>query len=170
MTAIIVSWNSDRACDPAYVASHYIAAADQLTCTVALDPHRDGMVLGFQSLKLAQAKNIYDVAPGWGVIGTYVALDTGRKGIGRRLFDATLAIAQQVGLADMDATIGADNAPGLAYYDAMGFKTYQRREPQFPSVLLFACNLAYTGQKRAKSLCHPLITGPLVKARPVQYP
>ena len=86
------------------------------------------MVLGFQSLKLAQAKNIYDVAPGWGVIGTYVALDTGRKGIGRRLFDATLAIAQQVGLADIDATIAADNAPGLAYYDAMGFETYQCRE------------------------------------------
>ena len=92
-----MSWNSDRACDPAYVASHYIAAADHLTYTVALDPHRDGVVLGFQSLKLAQAKNIYDVAPGWGVIGTYVALDTGRKGIGRRLFDATLTIAQQVG-------------------------------------------------------------------------
>ena len=128
MTAIIVSWNSDRACDPAYVASHYIAAADQLTCTVALDPHKDGVVMGFQSLKLAQAKNIYDVAPGWGVIGTYVALDTGRKGIGRRLFDATLVIARQVGLADIDATIGADNAPGLAYYDAMGFETYQRRE------------------------------------------
>ena len=39
-----------------------------------------------------------------------------------------LVIAQQVGLADIDATIGADNAPGLAYYDAMGFETYQRRE------------------------------------------
>ena len=60
-----------------------------------------------------------------GFIGTSVALDTGRKGIGRRLFDATLVIAQQVGLADIDATIGADNAPGLAYYDAMGFETYQ---------------------------------------------
>ena len=128
MTTIIVSWNSDRACDPAYVTSHYIAAADQLTCTVALDSHRDGMVLGFQSLKLAQTKNTYDVVPGWRVIGTYVVLDTGRKGIGRWLFDTTLAIAQQVGLADIDDTIGADTAPGLAYYDAMGFETYQRWE------------------------------------------
>ena len=79
MTAIIVSWNSDRACDPAYVASHYIAAADQLTCTVALDPHKDGMVLGFQSLKLAQAKNIYDVAPGWGLSGPMLHLIPAEK-------------------------------------------------------------------------------------------
>ena len=125
------------------------------------------MVLGFQSLKLAQAKNIYDVTPGWGVIGTYVALDTGRKGIGRRLFDATLVIAQQVGLADIDATIG-DRV--LRIMMPWALKPINAGKPQFPSVLLFACNLAYTGQKRAKSLCHPLITGPLVKARPVQYP
>ncbi|MDB3911265.1 hypothetical protein N9381_05610 [Paracoccaceae bacterium] len=58
LTAIIVSWNSDRACDPAYVTSHYIAAADQMTCTVALDLQRHGMVLGFQSLKLAQAGKV----------------------------------------------------------------------------------------------------------------
>ncbi|HBR63923.1 MAG TPA: hypothetical protein DEA94_15845, partial [Rhodobacteraceae bacterium] len=44
LAAIIVSWYSDRACDPAYVTSHHIAAADQLTCTVALDPQRHGMV------------------------------------------------------------------------------------------------------------------------------
>ena len=128
LAAIIVSWYSDRACDPTYVTSHHIAAADQLTCTVALDPQRHGMVLGFQSLKLAQAKNIYGVTPGWGVIGTYVALDTGRKGIGKQLFDATFAFAQQAGLSDIDATIGAENAQGIAYYEAMGFQTYRRWE------------------------------------------
>ena len=128
MAAIIVSWYSDRACDPAYVTSHHIAAADQMTCTVALDPQRHGMVLGFQSLKLAQAKNIYGVTPGWGVIGTYVALDTGRKGIGKQLVDATFAFAQQAGLSDIDATIGAENAQGIAYYEAMGFQTYRRWE------------------------------------------
>jgi len=86
------------------------------------------MVLGFQSLKLAQAKNIYGVTPGWGVIGTYVALDTGRKGNGKQLFDATFAFAQQAGLSDIDATIGAENAQGIAYYEAMGFQTYRRWE------------------------------------------
>ncbi|WP_165354820.1 hypothetical protein [Tropicimonas sp. IMCC6043] len=45
--------------------------------------------------------------------------------MGRALFDATRAAAEAAGIDRIDASIGADNADGLAYYDAMGFRTYR---------------------------------------------
>lgn len=93
---------------------------------------RDGKVLGFQWLGTAWPDNDYGVAPGWGIIGTHIRPDAGRSGIGRRLFAETLAAAKAAGLAHIDASIGDDNAGGLAYYQAMGFRPYRKSEGRTP--------------------------------------
>jgi len=126
LSEILKVWKSERASDPDYVRSFYIEASDKIQCTVAVG--ETGEILGFQSLKLASENNVFDVAVGWGVIGTYVKLDIGRRGIGSALFKATKQVAQLAGLANIDATIGDKNALGLGYYDAMGFQIYQVKQ------------------------------------------
>lgn len=100
-----------------------------IACTVA---EQDGRVVGFQSLKRAWPGNPYDVPEGWGVIGTHIHPDVGRSGLGRRLFAASLAAAQAAGLRHIDASIGADNPAGLAYYSALGFRPYRERGDTIP--------------------------------------
>ncbi|MDX8351577.1 GNAT family N-acetyltransferase [Cognatiyoonia sp. IB215182] len=108
--------------DEDFVLRHYVNAADKIQCALADD---NGAVLGFQSLKLATEGNIYGVTPGWGVIGTHVNPKSARRGVGRALFVATLKAAKQSGLEKIDASISAENPEGLAYYEAMGFRTYR---------------------------------------------
>lgn len=108
--------------DEAFVYDHYINADDKIKCTLAED---DGTVLGFQSLKLATVGNIYDVTPGWGIIGTHINPDAARRGVGRALFAVTWQAAKDHGLEKIDASIGDTNPEGLAYYEAMGFRTYR---------------------------------------------
>lgn len=115
-----------RASDMAFVLSHYITHPHRIACTVAVDD--SGRILGFQSLKHATEDNPYGVEPGWGIIGTHVSPQAGRRGIGSRLFAASREAAIGAGLRKIDATIGADNTVGLAYYDAMGFRTYRRTD------------------------------------------
>lgn len=100
----------------------YLDPEHRIACTVAV---RDGRVVGFQSLKRAWPGNFYGVTVGWGVIGTHIRPDAHRLGVGRRLWDVTLAAARGAGLPTIDATIGSDNAGGLAYYRAMGFAPYE---------------------------------------------
>lgn len=123
--AIIRKWQSPRAYDEALVRDHYISAPGLIQCTVA---EEGGDILGFQVLKRAWQGNPYGVAPGWGIIGSYVKLGAHGRGVGRALFAETLRQARAAGLEMIDATIGDDNAEGLAYYEAMGFRSY-RTEP-----------------------------------------
>ncbi|WP_152466417.1 GNAT family N-acetyltransferase [Sulfitobacter sp. THAF37] len=109
--------------DADFVRSNYLEDPDRIRCSVAEDAN--GTVLGFQSLKMATRGNIYDVAPGWGIIGTHIRPEAARQGVGRALFAATLAAAKAAGLAHIDASIAADNPEGLAYYATMGFETYR---------------------------------------------
>ena len=120
---ILTGWNSARRGDAATVLSHYIAHPDRLSCAVACEGAR---ILGFQSLKVAREQNDYDLPVGWGIIGTYVAGDAGRRGIGRALFAESLAAARRAGLAHIDATIGETNAQALHYYSSMGFQPYRK--------------------------------------------
>lgn len=115
--------------DAALVTERYFDAAHEIACTVA---ERDGVVIGFQSLKRAWLGNPYDVEVGWGIIGTHIHPEAGRAGIGRSLFARSLAAAQTAGLRHIDATIGADNAPALAYYAAMGFRPYREGGDAIP--------------------------------------
>lgn len=122
LTPIIEMWGSKRQSDPDHILERYINAPDRIACTVA---ECDGRVVGFQSLKLAVPDNPYGVEPGWGIIGTYVALDANRGGIGAALFKVSRDAAQNAGLQWIDATIGDDNDRGLGYYGKMGFLPYR---------------------------------------------
>ncbi|APX11352.1 GNAT family N-acetyltransferase [Tateyamaria omphalii] len=108
--------------DPDFVRENYILGTDKIRLTVADD---NGTILGFQSLKRAQPGNTWGVAPGWGIIGTHIRPSAARRGVGRALFDVTLEGARAAGLTSIDASIGATNPEGQAYYDAMGFRTYR---------------------------------------------
>ncbi|WP_144577466.1 GNAT family N-acetyltransferase [Agrobacterium sp. DE0009] len=106
------------------VLANYIEHADRIECSVAED--EDGRILGFQSLRYARPDNPYGVAQGWGIIGTHVSPRAARKGVGSALFAATRQAAEAKGLQNIDASIGADNLLGQAYYEAMGFTTYRQ--------------------------------------------
>jgi L-amino acid N-acyltransferase YncA len=115
--------------DVALVRERYLAVEHTVACTVA---EQDGRVVGFQSLKRAWTDNPYDVPVGWGIIGTHIHPDAGRSGIGRRLFAISLSAARAAGLRHIDATIGANSAPALAYYSAMGFIPYREGDGVIP--------------------------------------
>ena len=122
LQALVASGQRSRPATAGHVLSHYIEDPGRLSCLLALDA--EGAVLGFQSLKRASAGNPYEVTPGWGIIGTHIAPDAARRGIGRGLFEGTRASILRAGLPGVDASIGIQNAQGLAYYEAMGFRDY----------------------------------------------
>ena len=64
--------------------------------------------------------------PDWASIASFTRRDPPLKGAGRALFAATLARARALGLVAIDATIRADNVPGLSFYTKMGFVEYDR--------------------------------------------
>ncbi len=115
-----------KPCSAEFVLGHYISHPDSIRCTLAGD--QSGHILGFQSLRHAVADNPYDVAVGWGIIGTHIRPSAARRGVGRGLFGQTLDAAHGFDLTFIDATIGAKNAEGLAYYEAMGFREYRQME------------------------------------------
>ncbi len=79
----------------------------------------DGVPAGFQTLTR------HDGLPAdWGDISSFTRRDPPVRGLGRALFGATLAAARAKGLVAINATIRADNVPGLGYYRAMGFRQY----------------------------------------------
>ena len=110
--------------DPEFARRHYIEDPDRVQCFVAED--ENGHVLGFQSVKTAGANNDYGTPAGWGFIGTHVSPRAARRGVGARLFAATILAARQARLPAIEAYIGAENAEGQAYYEAMGFRTYRQ--------------------------------------------
>ncbi len=126
LAEILTTWGSDRARSPEHIRDSYIGHPDQISCVVAVN--RSGEILGFQSLKRAIEGNPYGVALGWGVIGTYVKQDIGRSGVGSALFAVTSQSARQNGMPKIDATIGESNAQALSYYEAMGFRTYRKKQ------------------------------------------
>lgn len=101
----------------------YIGHPDTLSCLVAEGD--EGRLLGIQILKRAVPGNAYGVTPGWGFIGTHIHPAAARRGVGSALFAASREVAVRSDLPRIDATIGASNEEGLAYYEAMGFRTYQ---------------------------------------------
>ncbi|SDX49377.1 L-amino acid N-acyltransferase YncA [Ruegeria halocynthiae] len=126
LKALVAAGKRHKPSDALFALSHYISDPERIRCSIALAP--DGEVLGFQSLKLATENNPYEVAVGWGIIGTHIKPTAARHGVARALFESTLAAAQQKGLPAIDATIGANNPEGLGYYEAMGFREYRRME------------------------------------------
>lgn len=125
LAEILTQWASDRPRSPSHIRAFYIEHPDQISCAVAVNGAGD--VLGFQSLKRAVENNPYDVAPGWGIIGTYVKPGLGRSGIGAALFAVSAQAAKLAGLSKIDATIGKGNVIALGYYESLGFRTYHTK-------------------------------------------
>lgn len=125
LAEILQSWNSQRPRSPEHILANYIHHRDRIKCSVARD--EAGAILGFQSLKIAGDDNIYDLPRGWGIVGTYVAVTAGRKGVGRALFLSSIEAARLAGVAQIDASIRETNIIALSYYEAMGFETYRTR-------------------------------------------
>lgn len=86
-------------------------------CHVALE---DGAkVVGFQYI------NPNDKLPAhMGDIASFVAEGQQGKGIGGALIKATKTAALKAGYTEINATIRADNVPGLTYYSRIGFQDY----------------------------------------------
>ena len=79
----------------------------------------DGRRLGFQHLQ-----RLDKLPADWGDIATFALIDSPVRGIGTALFEATKTTAKDLSLTAINATIRADNVPGLAYYSKMGFVDY----------------------------------------------
>lgn len=98
-------------------AGTYLTDEGAIACLVAEAP--DGGLLGFQVLGYWPG-----LPDGWVDIGTFVAEAARGTGTGAGLFTATRELARARGDVAINATIRADNALGLAYYDRCGFQDY----------------------------------------------
>ncbi|WP_151718860.1 GNAT family N-acetyltransferase [Gemmobacter serpentinus] len=99
----------------ASVHHHYVEGPALICGFVA---EADGL-LGFQAVGVNP-----DLPAGWGDIGTFVDTDRQRSGAGAALFAATCAASRAAGLIALNATIRADNIPGLGFYGRRGFVDY----------------------------------------------
>lgn len=102
---------------PDEIAASFLSGPDVICCHVALD--LDGKVAAFQYLG-RNAKLPADI----GDIASFARLEPRLPGAGTALIGPTKFIARQFGLNGINATIRADNVPGLAYYTKMGFQDH----------------------------------------------
>lgn len=84
-----------------------------------------GNILGFQFLEPHP-----DLPPEACDIASFVRLGQTGLGVGSKLFEASKKAAKQLGYQWINATIRADNAGGLAYYQSRGFEDYARHPNQ----------------------------------------
>ena len=126
LTALTEAGLRRTASDADFALGNYIEHPNRIECSVATDP--EGVILGFQALLMAVEGNQYGVTPGWGIIGTHIHPEAIRQGIGGKLFTATRQAALKANLKYIDATIKSYNTGGLAYYESVGFCTYETTE------------------------------------------
>jgi ribosomal protein S18 acetylase RimI-like enzyme len=98
---------------------YFLEGAQFLTCLVVEDG-RDGSLLGFQALSRHP-----DLPEDWADIAPFARPEPKTPGVGAALFAATRTRARERGLIAINAAIRADNRGGLAYYEKMGFETYE---------------------------------------------
>lgn len=85
---------------------------------VAVD--ETGRVVGMQDLEpFSPFAGSFDHV---GVMGTFVAMDCHRRGIGAQLFQAMFAAAKAKGYEKLFAYVRADNEAGLRAYRGQGFE------------------------------------------------
>jgi L-amino acid N-acyltransferase YncA len=75
----------------------------------------DGQIMAYQWITPFEAPYLAQIA-------TFAKPGTVQRGMGSALFPHTSKAARDAGYGEIDATIRADNAGGLAYYSKMGFK------------------------------------------------
>ena len=107
----------EGALDGATFSRYYVTGDDLISCHVVLDMH--ARVAGFQWIgrnpKLP--KDCADIA-------TFTRRTASVRGTGTALFQQTKVFARKAGYKTINATIRADNTPGLGYYAKMGFADY----------------------------------------------
>ena len=96
--------------------SHYMTGP---MCVSLMVVELDGVLLGYQALKRSDA-----LPDHCGDIATFARATGKVKGVGRALFVQTQKVAREAGFTQINATIRADNVPGLGYYSAMGFQDH----------------------------------------------
>lgn len=101
---------------PERLRAYHLDGPSVLCCHVALS---DGVPVGFQVVNANP-----DLPEGWGDMASFTCRDPAVPGAGTALFRATQARAKALGIPMLNATIRADNAPGLGYYARMGFEDY----------------------------------------------
>ncbi|MFN4098542.1 MAG: GNAT family N-acetyltransferase [Pararhodobacter sp.] len=101
---------------PERLRAESLAGPTVLCCHVVLDGEE---AVGFQALYANP-----HLPQGWGDIASFTRRDPPVRGAGTALFEATRARAKALGIPVLNATIRADNIPGLAYYAKMGFEDY----------------------------------------------
>ena len=100
--------------DAVAFARMYLDGPDLIACHVAIDSA--GQVVGFQWVgrNPTLPADCADIA-------TFTRREPPQRGAGRALFAATCESTRAAGYAQINATIRADNVPGLGYYSKMGF-------------------------------------------------
>ncbi|MBX2835636.1 MAG: GNAT family N-acetyltransferase [Gammaproteobacteria bacterium] len=78
-----------------------------------------GELLGFQSLG-----TLARLPEGWVDIATFARVSNKVRGVGSSLFEMSRQFCVDEHYAVINATIRADNSPGLGYYSKMGFVDY----------------------------------------------
>lgn len=94
---------------PNEIETGYIRGPEVISCVVAV---QGGRVIGWQSTEHWK---------GEAHIGTFVNPDLQAKGAGAKMFAITCQMLKAAGIAQINASIRADNLPGLRYYARMGF-------------------------------------------------
>ena len=96
---------------------YFLKCDTYLTCFVAIDG--SNFVAGFQALQRHE-----ELPDDWADIATFARVSDRVLGTGRMLFSKTKDFAFAEKITAINATIRADNAGGLRYYNRMGFETY----------------------------------------------
>ena len=95
--------------------SYYMNGPNCLSCLIAAG--ENGILYGFQALSTNSKlpNNCADIA-------TFARQTPKISGVGTELFKRTVNFAKAAGFSEINATIRADNVPGLAYYSKIGFQ------------------------------------------------
>ena len=101
---------------PELLADWFISGEFAIVCHVA---QAESGLAGFQFLS-----RYGELPKGWADIGTFARQNPKIPGVGTALFAATRSAAEDRNIEVINATIRADNTGGLAYYEKMGFRTY----------------------------------------------
>lgn len=123
--------------DDALFATKFLIGENVVCCHVALD--EEGQVAGFQWL--GQNPKLPDKCAD---IATFARRTNSVPGVGRALFATTCDFARASGFLQINATIRADNTPGLGYYSKIGFRDHTTT----PNVALANGNLVDRVNKR----------------------
>ncbi len=88
----------------------------------------EGRIVGFQVLEpIADYTHAFDHVAS---LGTFVKLDLRRRGLARKLFEATFRAAREKGYEKLFTFVGADNPGALAAYKSQGFTEIGRATRQ----------------------------------------